>query len=408
MSHMKLSAEEKQQLKEKLVREFKEKVVNVFEDKPKPPVVFFETKTNEINIKDEFYKMVLGLPAKATTDFKARMSGWLSRFGLDSVPWTSHFTTETGEGEDEHGVNVNLVTEKLMSLFPTVKLVHTKTGGLQTGFIINGVAIGMHYVIGSSVKTRHRIESAFPEFHALFKFLVEETYPPLSGHDITRLITVSENINTQSEYITKEKHVIRPDIMYPNQPLPSVMWDEFSKANGRVLLMKGTYGTGKSNYIQDMMEYRGWKNVYIADNESVFDRPDFIDFVRENLIDKSVLVIEDGDRLLTSREGGNSQMSALLNAVSGIVTKDIRIIITVNLKNLNGVDGALMRGGRLFRLMEFTELSLSEAQELRTHLGGSPNDLTEDRTYTAGDVINWDENHVPAEGHKQTWGFNQA
>jgi hypothetical protein len=91
--------------------------------------------------------------------------------------------------------------------------------------------------------------------------------------------------------------------------------------------------------------------------------------------------------------------------LSGIATKDIRIFITVNLKKLNGVDEALLRSGRMYRLLRFNRLSLEDARCLREHLGDDPNDLVDTNGYTAGDVFNFNENNEKMETHRNTLGF---
>lgn len=358
------------------------------------------------DVTDVFYQMSLnvGNSSNPGRSILNNAASWLYRFGEGCFPWNERLVVETGEESNKFNVRVSALSRYLIRVLPEIKLTYVDTNGLVIGVTVRNKAVGLLRKINNPEKTIWTTISTYPEFHNLCRFIINEVYPPLSGYDINRLVINEDKITTSREYITKRRKSINPKVVYPHFPTPAEMWDAFSNANGRVLLLRGTYGTCKSSYTQDMLDHRGWEDTYIADNEALFDRHDFIDYIRENLKDKSVLVIEDGDRLLQSRDSGNDKMSALLNAVSGIVTKDIRIIITINHQHFKDTEGALMRGGRLFRLMDFKKLSFGEARSLREHLGGNPDDL-DDKEYTAGDIFNWDENNVSVEERKPGIGF---
>lgn len=238
--------------------------------------------------------------------------------------------------------------------------------------------------------------------------IIHRHHPPVDGYVVKRVSInpKDDTIRVVSERVTPQLKSFDPALAYPDKPTPTDMWDRFTRASGRVILMKGEGGTGKSNYAREMLAHRGWDHVFLVDQESVIVRDDFIDFVR-GLKDSAVLLIEDGDRLLGKREDGNSRMSALLNAVSGVATKDIRIIVTVNLKTLNNVDEALLRSGRLFQLLTFEKLSLPDARTFMTSLNVDDADeyLTDERGYTLSDILNWDENHTYQGEHRTTLGF---
>ena len=75
-----------------------------------------------------------------------------------------------------------------------------------------------------------------------------------------------------------------------------------------------------------------------------------------------IIVIEDADILLSSRENGNIRMNQLLNEVDGLGTSSSRkIIFTTNKTNLEDIDQALLRDGRCFAQINFRKLEPSEA-----------------------------------------------
>lgn len=75
-----------------------------------------------------------------------------------------------------------------------------------------------------------------------------------------------------------------------------------------------------------------------------------------------IIVIEDADILLSSRQDGNIRMNQLLNEVDGLGTSSSRkIIFTTNKTDLSDIDQALLRDGRCFAQINFRKLEPSEA-----------------------------------------------
>lgn len=75
-----------------------------------------------------------------------------------------------------------------------------------------------------------------------------------------------------------------------------------------------------------------------------------------------IIVIEDADILLASRQTGNIRMNQLLNEVDGLGTSSSRkIIFTTNKTDLSEIDDALIRDGRSFGEFNFCKLTPEEA-----------------------------------------------
>lgn len=159
--------------------------------------------------------------------------------------------------------------------------------------------------------------------------------------------------------------------------------------SGRLVLMEGKPGTGKTWMIRGMMydashaHFLHAKASYIAE----FDSPTLlgllIDHRRKNR-GPLVLVIEDGDRCLLPRGTDNmSQISALLNYCDGLTAPvlDFRVIATTNaghlLKRAGGIDEALMRNGRKSAHIEMDKLSNKHAERIveRLFRGEPPQDF---------------------------------
>jgi len=85
------------------------------------------------------------------------------------------------------------------------------------------------------------------------------------------------------------------------------------------------------------------------------------------------LVLEDIDINLQSRRNGNTFMTKLLSGSDGLIKNSKKIIMSTNLSNVNDIDEALLRPGRMFDLLRTRKLSYEEACVLSKKLNN--NDL---------------------------------
>jgi len=165
------------------------------------------------------------------------------------------------------------------------------------------------------------------------------------------------------------------------------------KASG-LLLMTGLPGTGKTSLINKMMQDNPDINfIYINDSIlSHIESPEFVHYL--STISNSVLILEDQENLLKSRDNhANPIISTLLNITSGLLSSSIncRIIITYNYGNKNvDVDNALKRKGRLVASVNIGKLSLEKTKKLASKLGLNPDEFNDDSLlsdiYNYGDV----------------------
>lgn len=142
-----------------------------------------------------------------------------------------------------------------------------------------------------------------------------------------------------------------------------------SSRNG-LYLFHGVPGTGKTTYIRHLITNVDKKFIYIPN--SMFDSiisPNFISFLQT--IKESVLIIEDAERLIQSRDLGSSNaISTLLNMTDGLLSDFLKfqIIATFNMDK-SKIDEALRRSGRLKIEHDFKPLCSGDAQKLADHLG---------------------------------------
>ncbi len=116
--------------------------------------------------------------------------------------------------------------------------------------------------------------------------------------------------------------------------------------------------------------------------------PEFIDLLIDN--PNAILVIEDAENIIIDRKfSSHSSVSNLLNISDGLLSDclNVQVICTFN-SDLNMVDDALLRKGRLIAKYEFKKLDTVKAQTLSDHLGFGKKI---DRPMTIAEITNPDD-----------------
>lgn len=170
------------------------------------------------------------------------------------------------------------------------------------------------------------------------------------------------------------------------------------------MLFHGIPGTGKTSLVKNLVHQTSRKMIMLsATMGGALGSPDFIGFMINNK--GCVLVIEEAEKLLVSREGRDSSLSIanILNLSDGIMGDclGIQIIATFNTKKEN-IDEALLRKGRLIVDHEFTPLSIENSNKLLQSLGKS---YIATQPMTLADIYNIEEKVYKSQGKKQTVGF---
>lgn len=152
-----------------------------------------------------------------------------------------------------------------------------------------------------------------------------------------------------------------------NDDLPYNKMNEIIRSDKAGLIMfYGEPGTGKTSLVKSLINDNRDTNFIFVDTsvcESISDGL-FLDFLQENK--NSVIVFEDCEKLLFSRdEMINESIGTILNLTDGIIAESMKIkfICTFNC-DLDKVDKALMRKGRLSLGYEFKKLSLEKTRAI--------------------------------------------
>ncbi len=156
--------------------------------------------------------------------------------------------------------------------------------------------------------------------------------------------------------------------------------------SGRLVILEGPPGCGKTFMTRNLIgQVKGTKFILIPSHlVSRMGDPGMIEVLMEERTgfgDNSrsiTLIVEDADMCVNQRMSDNmSAISSMLNLCDGIMGSllDVRIIATTN-TNMEDVDPAIMRPGRLCEHIYVGELSASQASEVYKRLTGEEFEYT--------------------------------
>jgi hypothetical protein len=182
------------------------------------------------------------------------------------------------------------------------------------------------------------------------------------------MITIENNMLDLMNFdISKKEYDI---ITHYNKDLvdktPDIISFLTSKDSSGLLLFNGIPGTGKTSYLRYLIQQCNARFIYLPLN--LFNQlcnPNFLQFIGS--YPNSILILEDSEELIRSRNisSTSSGISNLLNLGDGLLADAYRlkIICTFNC-NINQIDSALLRKGRLFFKYEFEKLSVEQSNNL--------------------------------------------
>lgn len=156
---------------------------------------------------------------------------------------------------------------------------------------------------------------------------------------------------------------------------------------GRLVLLEGEPGTGKTRMVHSMIGDLMQSSTCILVPPSLMTDLSGPDFASTLIMQREegkhiVLILEDADDCLIAREknkAAKASLAALLNMSDGIMgsTLDLRVIVSTN-QELTSIDRAILRPGRLLKRITVDALVPSIASSLYTRLTGKTRHYTKE------------------------------
>jgi hypothetical protein len=177
-----------------------------------------------------------------------------------------------------------------------------------------------------------------------------------------------------------------------------------SENKSGIILMHGISGSGKTSYIRYLINSLNYKFIFLPlfMAESLTN-PEFLPFLSEHK--NSILIIEDAEKLIKSRESENTAngIATLLNMSDGLLSDalGIKMICTFNTE-LEKIDKALLRKGRMINRYEFKELSIEKAATIAKMNNLNYNSKA---PISLGDLYNIGEENTTNNPDKKQIGF---
>jgi hypothetical protein len=173
--------------------------------------------------------------------------------------------------------------------------------------------------------------------------------------------------------------------------------DNYLASEACVLILIGPPGTGKTTLIKNII-HRSGGNAMVAYDDKVLGGDDFFASFVDN--DTDILVMEDADSFLDSRQDGNTMMHKFLNVSDGLIsTLGKKMIFSTNLPNVADIDSALLRTGRCFDVLEFRALTRTEALAVITE-SGKALELPDGSEFTLAEIFT-SQPHGDSKNHRK-------
>lgn len=213
---------------------------------------------------------------------------------------------------------------------------------------------------------------------------------------IEMIVSRPNGLYTQQVTLDYKDHSTDLSLNYGQElvEFDEILFPKLEEKSKGIVMLHGEPGTGKTHYIRRLLERlsKTKKRIILIPKYvlSSLESPDFNQFMLTNFVNqKTIFIIEDSESVIAKRTddgGGRSHLvSTILNITDGILNDifNIQVILTFNTE-LENIDEALLRKGRLIAKYKFEALNRENSEKLAASLGVT---LPENKdTFTLADI----------------------
>jgi hypothetical protein len=162
------------------------------------------------------------------------------------------------------------------------------------------------------------------------------------------------------------------DLYYSNKTMKSLnkLVKKIKKSEKGLSIIYGPRGTGKTSAINYISENIDRVAIFIPNNliEQTINNPEFRKFMKK--FHKPIVILDDCEMVFNEFfTKSNMIVNSLLQMIDGLVSDNITFLTIFNVEDESEIDHTLLECNNLMEIMNTTELSKDEANDLSTHLG---------------------------------------
>lgn len=275
------------------------------------------------------------------------LSYFKNKYSEDEMQYINYVTRDMDTDEEEYGLCIYLLKQNIYSRIEK---------NVSESYVLYG---------------HNNIDSLREFVDDLKKFYI---LPKEEKNNIYKIAQTNAGFTLIKKHI-KEVPEFSIDLQYNNTLKHE---DEKIKAfiakenKSGLVILHGEKGTGKTTYIRHLISSNPEKRFVFVSPEVMkcFGDPSFTTFIET--LNNNILILEDCENVIRDRANSDYQgsvVSTLLNLTDGLISDDcdIKFICTFN-ADINDIDSALLRKGRLVSMYEFEELSLEKTKKLLKHI----------------------------------------